>query len=481
MNDSASQVAPAKIPLCVDLDGTLVHSDTLVESILMLVKRNPLNLIALLYWLLNDRARFKEKVAARVRPDVDALPYNQVFVDWLRGQRQEGRELVLVTAANYRIAQDVAQHLQLFDEVIASSASHNLKAADKRDELLQRYGAGGYDYAGNSEADLPVWSTCRRTILVNTPARVADRARAGGEIERNFPGHGNPVKALLRAMRPHQWVKNLLLFVNIILAHQYFNATLLGETVLAFVAFCICSSSVYLTNDLMDLQVDRRNSEKKHRPFASGQASLQAGIIAIPLLLLLAFTLAACVSPLFFAVLLSYFATTLAYSFYLKKHVLFDVLTLAGLYTIRIIAGASVAQQFPSVWLISFSMFVFTSLAMAKRYAELRMLEAESGSWIGGRGYHVNDLAVISQLGAASGYLSTLVLALYIDSPEVAELYSYPLALWLLCPMLMYWIGRIWLVANRGELRQDPVIYATQDLVSYIAVFAGGAILWLAR
>lgn len=480
MTEKNSESQTDTLPLCVDLDGTLVNTDTLVESAVLLLKKNPAYLVLMLYWLLAGKANLKQEIAARTQLDVATLPYNQPLLEWLQSQRQKGRGLVLVTAANTRIAEAIADHLKIFSTVIASTAEINRSAAAKRDALLERYGPDGFDYAANSSDDIVVWQKSRRAILVNTPARVRKLIPADTAIERSFLNTDSSSRALLKAMRPHQWVKNILLFVSLFLAHQYTDIDLLTDTLMAFVAFCICSSSVYLINDLVDLQVDRRNPDKSSRPFAGGTASLSDGILAIPILLSVAFLLAAIVGEQFLGVLAAYFVVTLSYSFYLKQHVLFDVLTLAGLYTIRIIAGASVAHEIPSVWLVSFSMFVFTSLAMAKRYAELKALQDKSGSWIGGRGYHVNDIAIISQLGTASGFISALVLALYIDSFVVQEIYSNPWALWLLCPLLMYWVGRIWLVANRGELRHDPVIYATRDPVSYIAILAGAAILWLA-
>jgi 4-hydroxybenzoate polyprenyltransferase len=278
---------------------------------------------------------------------------------------------------------------------------------------------------------------------------------------------------LMRGMRPHQWSKNLLIFVSIFVAQSYTNTPLLFATFVAFVSFCLCSSSVYLINDLLDLEADRTHKEKKNRPFSSGSAPVVYGVFAVPVLLIASGVLAWSVGTPFFGVLVLYFTVTLAYSFYLKRLALLDVLILAILYTLRLIAGASVADAMPSVWLVSFSMFIFTSLAMAKRYAELKSLETDSGAWASGRGYHVSDISIISQLGATSGYISILVLALYIDSQDVTSMYQNQRLMWLLCPLMMYWIGRIWLVASRGELTQDPVIYATKDRVSYLVFFLG--------
>ena len=461
------------IPLCVDLDGSLVNTDTLVESAVQLLKINPLYIFSMLIWLSSGKANLKEQIALRTKLVVEILPYNQPLLEWLRAQHEVGRNLILVTAANFRIAEAIHDHLGLFSKVIASSATRNLGAGGKRDELVQRFGDGGYDYIGNSRDDLPVWSRSRNAVLVNASAAVSRKATELTKVEATFPRKSNSVRELMRGMRPHQWSKNLLIFVSIFVAQSYTNTPLLFATFVAFVSFCLCSSSVYLINDLLDLEADRTHKEKKNRPFASGATPVIYGVFAVPVLLIASGVLAWSVGTPFFGVLVLYFTVTLAYSFYLKRLALLDVLILAILYTLRLIAGASVADAMPSVWLVSFSMFIFTSLAMAKRYAELKSLETDSGAWASGRGYHVSDISIISQLGATSGYISILVLALYIDSQDVTSMYQNQRLMWLLCPLMMYWIGRIWLVASRGELTQDPVIYATKDRISYLVFFLG--------
>ncbi len=462
-----------EVPLCVDLDGTLVNTDTLVEAAILLVKLNPCYIAAMIFWLLSGKANLKEQIASRIKLDETTLPYNEPLLQWLRAQREAGRKLILVTAANHRIAEPIGNYLQLFSRIIASSSTRNLGATTKRDELDRLFGKGGYDYIGNSHDDLAVWSNCRKAVLVNTGNRLSARAAKRADIEASFPRNYKPLQALIGAMRPHQWSKNLLIFVSILIAQHYTDTDLLLSTIIAFISFCLCSSSVYLINDLLDLESDRKHKEKCHRPFASGRAPLILGILTAPVLLAVSAVLAWYAGAFFFVVLVLYFVITLGYSFYLKRVALLDVLVLAVLYTVRIIAGAAVADAMPSVWLVSFSMFIFTSLAMAKRYAELKSLELDSGTWANGRGYHVSDITIIAQLGTASGYISTLVLALYINSHDVMETYRNHGMMWLLCPLLMYWIGRIWLVASRGELHQDPVLFATRDRISYIVFGLG--------
>tara|TARA_R110002049_G_scaffold49267_20_gene141234 strand:+ start:2054 stop:3487 length:1434 start_codon:yes stop_codon:yes gene_type:complete len=470
-----------RIPLCVDLDGTLVNTDTLLESAILLIKVNPLTVFLMLLWLLRGKAYLKEMITARTTLDVTTLPYNQTLLDWLQKQRVAGRELVLVTAANQRIASAVAAHLGVFSQVIASTDADNISAGIKRDKLDTLFGRGAYDYVGNSRDDLLVWANCRRAVVVNASPAVAAAAATAAEVEESFPATVSPWRAIVTAMRPHQWSKNLLVFVSIMIAQRYNEFDLLVATVLAFIAFCLCSSSVYLINDLLDLPADRKHSEKRHRPFASGQVSLLLGMLAIPVLLLLSIIIALVAGPMFLGVLLCYFVITLSYSFYFKRVALLDVLTLAVLYTLRILAGAAVAGEMPSVWLVSFSMFLFTSLAMAKRYAELKSLEHEDGELASGRDYRVTDLPIIAQFGVASGYISTLVMALYIDSSDVADIYHNQRVMWLLCLLLMYWIGRIWLLASRGALHQDPVVFATQDRISYVVFVLGLLTLLAAR
>ncbi len=479
MNSEVSQ-EENRIPLCVDLDGTLVNTDTLIECCLLLLKKNPLYAFLMIFWLTSGKARLKEKISQRCALDAASLPFNQPLLAWLQVQHNNGRPLVLATAANAKIANAIADHLGIFSDVVASTGKHNIAAENKRDKLDKLYGIKAYDYVGNSSADLKVWQHSRRGIVVNASESVAVSASHLTDIECEFGRQGTLLPGVLSAMRPRQWSKNLLIFVNLLMAHQLTDSALLGATILAFFAFCLCSSSVYLINDLLDLQADRRHSIKRERPFASGRIPLQVGIVAAPALLLFAIILASAVGNSFLPALLVYFGVTLAYSLVLKRTVILDVLILAVLYTLRIVAGAAVAGVMPSFWLLSFSLFVFTSLAMAKRYAELKSLESDPTAWASGRGYHVGDIAVIANLGVAAGYIATLVLALYINSEDVAHLYKHSQLIWLLCPLLMYWIGRIWLLASRGELNQDPVVFATRDPASYLVGILGLLTLWAA-
>ncbi|HZR38454.1 MAG TPA: UbiA family prenyltransferase [Nevskia sp.] len=460
MNGDAATASP---PLCVDLDGTLVRGDTLVEACLALLKQHPLQVLLLPFWLLRGRAWFKARVFRQVRLDAASLPYEPAFLDWLRRQRAEGRRLVLCTGSDQSIAAAVSAHLGLFEAAIGSDGVHNLSGSGKRARLVADYGARGYDYAGNHRVDLKVWSQARRAVVVNASPRLAQQAGALAMLEQVFGAEAGGVRAWLRALRPHQWAKNALLFVPILAAHAWSNLDGLRATALGFAAFCLCASATYLLNDLLDLEADRAHPRKRQRPFASGLLHPGAGLAASALLAAAAFVLAWVTAPLLCALLAFYAALSLGYSFRIKKLVMLDVITLAALYTLRIIAGAAAARVEASFWLLAFSMFLFLSLALVKRCAELHALIAEQRSQTRGRGYHAEDLPVLQQLGGASGYLSVLVLALYINSSASQQLYRHPQLLWLLCPLLLYWISRVWIITHRGAMHDDPVVFALRD------------------
>ena len=462
-------------PLCVDLDGTLIHSDLLLESALALLGRNPLYLFAMAFWLLRGKAHLKREIARRCKIEVATLPYNAALVEWLRAERGQ-RRLVLCTASDAGYAHAVAAHLDLFSEVLASDGRSNLSGRHKAARLVERYGDRKFDYAGNTKVDLAVWRHARQGVVVGPSASLGKAAARVTTVERVFERERRPVRIWTRALRLHQWLKNLLVFLPLLAAHRLFSLDAAAHAAAAFVAFGLCASGVYLLNDLLDLASDRRHPRKRERPFAAGTLPLTAGLVAAPALTLAAFALALVIAPLFALTLLGYYVLTLAYSFRLKRIVMLDVVVLAALYTIRIVAGAAAIAQPLSFWLLAFSMFIFLSLAMLKRYTELRMLQANGWNNAEGRGYRVDDLGLIQSLGAASGYLSVLVLALYINSTASEVLYHRPEVLWLLCPLLLYWISRMWVVAHRGQMHDDPVIYAMVDRVSRVVLVLGALV-----
>jgi 4-hydroxybenzoate polyprenyltransferase len=455
-------------PLCVDLDGTLIRSDVLLESLLLLLKRNPLYLLLAVGWLLRGgKARLKAEIAARVDLNAAALPYNKDLLAWLQSERATGRELWLCTAANVRLAEKVARHLELFDGVIASDDRLNLAGRSKAERLVERFGDGAFDYCGNEWRDMAIWRCARGAIIVNGPAALARQASEEFSVLRVFPGAaGNRYRAILRALRPHQWAKNVLVLVPLFTAHRLGDLSAVAAGLAAVVAFCLCASSVYLLNDMLDLEADRAHPRKSKRPFAAGDLSLATGLVLAPALLAVAALIAAFLPGKFQFFLATYYLLTFSYSVKLKRMLLIDAVALAGLYTLRIMAGAGAVTVALSFWLLLFSVFLFLSLAFVKRYAELDALRRQQRLQALGRGYRVEDLAVLQSFGTAAGYLSVLVLALYINSPEIEPLYHRPKAIWMLCVLMLYWISRVWMTAHRGGMHDDPVVYALRDRVS---------------
>jgi len=451
---------------CVDLDGTLLRTDLLHESVLLLLRGNPLYLFLLPVWLFGGKARLKREVARRVRIDAASLPYDPRVVEHLRST--PARPRVLCTASDELLAQPVAEHLGVFEQILASDGRVNLGGEAKAEALVARFGDGGFDYIGNSAADLHVWRHARRARVANASATLARRAAAVSVVESHWQAQAAGPAAWLKAIRVHQWLKNLLVFVPLLAAHRFADPAAASQALVAFFAFCLCASGVYVLNDLLDLPSDRRHPRKRLRPFASGELLLLHGMVAAPLMTLAGFALAWLCSPAFAAVLGVYYAATLAYSLRLKRVHMLDVMLLAGLYTIRIIGGAVAAGVPLSFWLLAFSMFVFLSLAMLKRYTELFALPESGQAEASGRGYAGGDLPLLQSLGGASGYLSVLVLALYINSPESLAIYSRPQMLWLLCPLLLYWISRAWSLVRRGRMHDDPVVFAATDRVSLV-------------
>jgi 4-hydroxybenzoate polyprenyltransferase len=458
------------VPLCVDLDGTLIRSDVLLESLLLLIKRNPLYLFLAVLWLIRDgKAGLKAGIAARVALNPVALPYNEELLSWLKTQRSQGRPLWLCTAANEKLANTVAQHLGLFDGVVASDARINVAGKCKADQLVERFGQRAFDYCGNEWRDLAIWRHARGAIVVNAPSALERQVGAETSLlVRTFPRRGKRFTAIVRALRPHQWAKNTLLIVPLLAAHRLGELGALAHAIAALVAFCLCASSVYVLNDMLDLEADRAHTRKSRRPFAAGDLPLAAGFVLAPCLLAGAVVIAAFLPERFQLILAAYYGLTIAYSWVLKRLLLVDAIALAGLYTLRVIAGAGACEVALSFWMLLFSVFLFLSLAFVKRYAELDALRRQQRLQAVGRGYHVEDLTVLQSLGTAAGYLSVLVLALYINSPEIQSLYQRPKLVWMLCVLMLYWISRVWMTAHRGGMHDDPVVYALKDRVSLV-------------
>lgn len=468
-------MTPSRKPLCVDLDGTLLKTDLLWEMLFQLLRRSPLALLAALLTLRQGRAAFKVALALRGTPDVVALPVNQDLLMRLQAERDQGRKLVLVTASPRPWAEAVAARFTGFDVVLATEmdGAVNLSGAHKAAQLVERYGPQGFDYAGNSRADVAVWQQADRAWVVAAPASVTRAARQLGRVAVELPNAVSHSAALWAALRPHQCAKNLLVFLPLLTAQQWHSGVSLLAALLAFVAFSFAASASYLFNDLLDLSADRAHPRKSRRPLASGALPLSHGLAAAPLLIFAALLLALALPPTFIWMLLAYLVATTAYSLGLKRQPLLDALVLAGLYTLRIVAGGAAIGVPITFWLLAFSVFLFLSLAFAKRYAELLVMLAAARDHAAGRGYRTDDLPLVQMLGIAAGYVSVLVLALYFDSAAAARLYAHPHAMWVFCPLLLWWISRAWLLTHRGEMHDDPVVFALKDRASHLAALLG--------
>jgi len=462
-------------PLVVDLDGTLLRSDLLMETAMAFVRSKPLQVFKMLGWLLKGKAALKEGLALETEIDVSVLPYDAQIIEMIQAEKAGGRMIVLATASHVSLAERIAEHLQLFDLVLASNTNRNLSGNNKRDLLVAHYGEGGFDYIGNSKDDLPIWKVSRQAYVVNPDQGVESRVEAMTQVEPTIRTNTASVRDWRKALRMHQWLKNALIFVPLLAAHRFVQLDLLRDGVFAFFCFGLCASSVYILNDLLDLCDDRHHKSKCHRPFASGRLSIKAGLILVPTLLLTAFGAALVLLPWqFSAVMAAYYGLTLAYSLQLKRLMAWDVIALAMLYTARIIAGVAAFNLTLTFWILAFSMFIFLSLAMVKRYAELRDARArEVNTFARGRGYYPGDLDMIASLGASSGYLAVMVLALYIQDAKTTALYVTPHVIWLACPLLLFWVTRVWMLTHRGQMNEDPVVFAIRDRTSQLigAVF----------
>jgi len=463
------------IPLAIDLDGTLIATDLLWEGLFLMVRKNPLLIFMAIYWALSGPATLKREIARRVDIDPASLPYRQVVVDRIKAERAKGRRIILATGTPLKFAKAIAKHLGIFDSVLATEGTHNMTSIRKRAALVSAYGDGGFDYAGNSRHDLTVFDAAREAIVVS-PDRQASRwqsAQGAELIDTPRPS----LRTILKMLRVHQWLKNGLIAVPMVLSHEYLNLGMLLSCVLAFIAFSAAASAIYILNDFFDLALDRRHATKRNRPFASGVLSIPFGLASMAVLLVTSAAAASFLPPLFSVVLGGYLVATTAYSLSVKRMLLLDVLMLAGLYTMRLLGGATATGTDVSFWLLAFSTFFFLSLALVKRFVELRSTTLVPGERIAGRGYRAEDQDVVAQAGMASAFSSALVLALYIDSAAIRELYPHPWMVWPLAPIVLYLTMRVWILARRDEMHDDPVVFIMRDWRSQMVIVAGATLL----
>lgn len=454
--------------LCLDLDGTLIKSDALFESVFQLIKINPLFIFFIPIWLMKGKPNLKEQIDKRIDFNASTLPYNQELIDYAIEQRATGRKVYLATASHISIAEKVDKHLGIFDGIYATKDGYNLKSEKKAKVLNEEFGKGNYVYAGDAKVDFNIWKDSAAAIVVSNNKSFIDSVSKSFHIEKSFYNEVNLPKKIIKEIRVYQWVKNVLLFLPIILAHSLGNFKELSDVIIGFFSFSISASFVYVLNDLLDLDSDRSHPRKRFRPLASGDLPIQIGIALVPILLITGIGLSFMLNFKFQLILLSYIILTTAYSFSLKKIPILDIILLATLFTSRIVAGAFAANVYLSMWILAFSMFFFMNLAVLKRYIELLVMKKKNEIEAKGRGYTIEDMGLLLSMGPAAGFLSVLVFVLYINSDQATGLYSNPLALWLISPIFLYWISRIWHLSVRGNMTDDPIVFAMKDKASYV-------------
>ncbi|MCC6342624.1 MAG: UbiA family prenyltransferase [Bryobacterales bacterium] len=466
----------SQVPLAVDLDGTLLRGDSLWEAVAILLRTRPWLLLLFPFWLVRGKAAFKARLAGEVSLDPSLLVWNEELVTFLRGQHAAGRPLFLVTGANQRWAEQIGAHFGFFQQAIGSDDANNT-GSRKGERCAALSGENGFDYVGDSMADLPVMRAARRALIAGANSRLHRRVQAAGiPIAGVFPspsGWG----AVWRTLRMHQWPKNLLLFVPAFVGMRWMNGAVMLAASWAMASFCLAASACYLINDLADLPSDRRHPAKRLRPFASGEMPLAFGFLAMPLLIAGALVIAWQLPARFTWLVVIYLGGALAYSFRLKRLLMADVMVLAGLYTVRILAGGAATGIVVSPWLLLFSVCVFSSLAFLKRFIEFQDSGTESAS----RAYETDDAPLLAAMGIGSAMISILVLALYINSDSVRILYHEPHFLWPACPLLMYYLNRLWLLARRRELTHDPVWFVIRDKAAYVVLALVALSMQLAR
>ena len=470
------------IPLCVDLDGTLVKSDTLVDSVLYLVRHRPAELLRIPGWLAQGKAAFKRRVTSAVTLNVETLPYNQPLLQYLREQHAAGRPLYLATAADTALAERIADYLGIFQGVLASDGATNLAGGNKLAAFQRAFG-DDFSYIGNARPDAAILTVCQSPMVANPDRALLSRLRSAGVTPtQTFIDRASTLRGWIRAIRLHQWAKNTLIFVPLLLAHEWNVGSITGA-IIAFFSFGLCASSTYIVNDLLDIDADRAHPSKRRRAFAGGDLSAISGVVAVALLFAAAIALAIALPRIHDAIvpmeplprpfqflkwLLFYTVTTLSYSLYLKRKLLLDVFVLSGLYTVRILAGSAATAVAISTWLGGFSVFFFLSLAFVKRFSELYSLRERGGIATTGRGYRVGDLEQLRALGTGAAYAAVVVMTLYISNPETHQLYRHPIRLWLVVPTLLLWLSNVWMLTSRGEMHDDPVVYAITDMRSLL-------------
>jgi len=460
----------AAIPLVVDIDGTLVATDTLWELVAAYLKKHPVAILQLVAWVFAGKAQFKARLVSAVTLEVDTLPYRQEFLEWLREEKRGGRRLLLASGADQRVADAIADHLGFFERVLASDGIKNATGSVKADMIEAAIGPH-YEYAGNSMVDLAVWRRCGSAVVVAPYDGVLPALdRHNIHIVRLFAAPKLTWKIWSKAIRTHQWVKNVLVFLPLIAGHRVLDPAAVGASILAFLAFGFTASAGYLVNDLFDLTLDRRHSTKRRRPLSAGLISIPQSIAAIFILVTAAVAISAFLPWNASLLLLGYLLATLTYSFFLKKMLLADVVFLALFYTVRVLYGGSATGIEISLWLLAFSVFSFFSLGAVKRINDLAKMESTGSEKLERRAYRSEDRQALVPQAAATANIAVLVLILYLNSTQVTTLYRHPRVLWVTIPPLLYWFNRIIALGNRGTLPDDPILFGAKDAATYAVV-----------
>lgn len=480
-SDEFGDALEPALPLVVDFDCACTKTNLLIEFLLALLRQKPCCILLAPIWLTRGTTYLAQQLASRTCMDVSLLPYRVEFLGYLRRARECGRSIIMVTATDLRLVRQVVDYLILSDTSSSDRGSITLVNKVQLDNVIHQFGERGFDYATNGSGTLTALSSARKILLVHPSKKAKTDVSRLAPVERVFDERKRQWTDYVRPLRPQHWVKNLLAFIPVLAAHRFYDLELLERALIAFMGLCCLASAGYLFNDLLDLSADRHHPRKKFRLFAAGCLPLSYPLILIPMLVCLGCAAGVLLSPLSLAMLLTYFVLTLAYTLFIKRVVLLDVIVLAGLYTLRIVTGSAAVHIWPSPWLLGFSMFLFLSLALVKRYSELVAMKGIDGDSAKARSYEMDDAELLAAKGTASGYVAVFVLALYITNGPAGTLYGRHQLMWFLCPLLLYWIGRMWLMAHRGKMHDDPVVFAATDPISRILflLMLGTAILAL--
>jgi 4-hydroxybenzoate polyprenyltransferase/phosphoserine phosphatase len=462
------------VPLCVNCESALLKVNINYEAIFQLIKKNILYALALPIWLLRGKSALMQHVSKVVRINWSIVPLCEPALEQMRAAHAEHRRVLLLTPMPNIWAQELADELGLAEVICIDENSRDASVENLKFRLAELFGEQGFDYIGDGRRDLPICKLARRVLIVTTNPAMIAWAKENASVVSVILRDGAGFFTFIKMIRVHQWVKNFLIWVPLLAAHRLSSLHDIGIGAIAFVAFSFCASSVYVLNDLLDLESDRQHVRKRNRPIASGKIAVNQALTIGLLLFITSVSVALQVSALFTMTLGIYFAMTLAYSLRLKRQVIVDVMLLAALYTIRVVAGAVATIVVPSFWLLALSMFLFLSLAVVKRYSEMLVTLSQDKQYAAGRGYSVADMPVLLSLGVGAGIAAIVVLALYINDSATIKLYPATIWLWPVPPLILYWVSRVWMKAHRGELHDDPVVFAMRDWQSLVTLVLVG-------